>query len=62
MKIGGCEAVLRMHLVKLVVKRVVQAVIQLIKDDDEFIRRSAIEIINATKDESTFDALVQSLR
>jgi serine/threonine-protein kinase len=39
----------------------VDAVLELIRDDDESIRRAAIEILNATKDERAFDHLVSAL-
>jgi serine/threonine-protein kinase len=36
------------------------SVLQLIKDEDEDIRRTAIEILNATKDEAAVDHLIQA--
>jgi serine/threonine-protein kinase len=39
---------------------VVQAVVALIQDEDEEIRRTAIEILNATKDDSAVDHLIKA--
>ncbi|MBA2490893.1 MAG: HEAT repeat domain-containing protein, partial [Gammaproteobacteria bacterium] len=41
--------------------RVVESIVALIKDEDEFVRRAAIEIVNATKDPAMFDHLLVSL-
>jgi HEAT repeat protein len=40
---------------------VVESVIPLIKDEDEFVRRAAFEIIKATKDPRTFNNLIKSM-
>jgi HEAT repeat protein len=40
---------------------VVESIIPLIKNIDEFARRAAIEIINATKDPRTFKNLIESI-
>jgi serine/threonine-protein kinase len=42
--------------------RVVEAVLELIKDDDKEIRRAAIEILNQTKDERAVAQLIEATR
>jgi tRNA A-37 threonylcarbamoyl transferase component Bud32 len=41
---------------------VIDAVLQLVRDKDEDIRRAAIEILNQTKDERAVDSLIQATR
>ncbi len=40
----------------------IDAVLQLVRDKDEDIRRAAIEILNQTKDERAVDSLIQATR
>ena len=42
--------------------KVIDAVLQLVRDKDEDIRRAAIEILNQTKDERAVDSLIQATR
>jgi len=42
--------------------RVIEAVLQLVRDKDDDIRRAAIEILNQTKDERAVDSLIQATR
>jgi len=41
--------------------RVVEAVLELLQDKDEFLRRTAVEILNAVKDERAYFYLIQAL-
>ena len=40
----------------------IDAVLQLVRDKDEDIRRAAIEILNQTKDERAVDSLIQATK
>jgi len=61
LKDSDCGSQPRGHaLGKIGGPRVIDAVLQLVRDKDEDIRRAAIEILNQTKDERAVESLIQA--
>ena len=53
---------IRRHEIGAVRRQHLEAVLALVQDKDEDVRRSAIEILNQTKDERAVDSLIKATR
>ena len=59
---GGCAAAPATRSARSADRKVIDAVLELVRDKDEDIRRAAIEILNQTKDERAVDHLIEATR